>query len=207
MITTSLKYQCEYYLDSFLPPAQKLGMKVAAFLDPLFHGDLILNKDDYETAKRVVLDNMQRMNSTGSNIPVTSSSNKSNSSSTSTSDRMLVFKSSLMNITNKKAPPPLSLHPVTVDLEMATFLNLIRDNEMINFQTFWKSNYRNLPRLSQLARRYNVVPATSVYLEQTFSVAGAVKNIRRASLSSLSLRSLMILKKKNKIEKLRSFLP
>ncbi|CAF5041523.1 unnamed protein product, partial [Rotaria magnacalcarata] len=27
MITTSLKYQCEYYLDSFLPPAQKLGMK------------------------------------------------------------------------------------------------------------------------------------------------------------------------------------
>ncbi|CAF4264814.1 unnamed protein product, partial [Rotaria magnacalcarata] len=108
---------------------------------------------------------------------------------------MLVFKSSLMNITNKKAPPPLSLHPVTVDLEMATFLNLIRDNEMINFQTFWKSNYRNLPRLSQLARRYNVVPATSIYLEQTFSVAGAVKNIRRASLSSLSLRSLMILKK------------
>ncbi|CAF4541582.1 unnamed protein product, partial [Rotaria magnacalcarata] len=61
---------------------------------------------------------------------------------------------------------------------MATFLNLIRDNEMINFQTFWESNYRNLPRLSQLARRYNVVPATSVYLEQTFSVAGAVKNIR-----------------------------
>jgi hypothetical protein len=29
MISKSLKYQCEYYLDSFLPPAQKLGMKMS----------------------------------------------------------------------------------------------------------------------------------------------------------------------------------
>jgi hypothetical protein len=166
-----------------------------------------LNKDDYETAKRAVLDNMQRMDPAGFDIPVVSSSNKSYLSSTTTPDRMLAFKSSLMSIANNEAPPPLSIHPVTVNLEMATFLNLIRDNELINFQTFWKSNYSALPRLSQLARRCNVVPATSVYLEQTFSVASAVKNIRRASLSSLSLRSLMILKKKNNIEKLRSFLP
>ena len=79
---------------------------------------------------------------------------------------------------------------------MATFLNLVRDNELINFQIFWKDHSRTLPRLCQLARRYNVIPTTSVYLEQTFSVPGAIKNVRRASMSSLSLRSLVILKKK-----------
>ena len=76
---------------------------------------------------------------------------------------------------------------------------------MINFQTFWKSNYRTLPRLSKLARCYNVIPATSVYVQQAFSIAGAIKNIRRASMSSLTLRSLMIFKKKKDIEKLRLF--
>jgi len=110
-----------------------------------------------------------------------------------------------MNMANKKAPPTLSNQPVSVDLEIATFLNLIRDNQMIKFQTFWKNNSRVLPRLSQLARRYNVIPATALYSEQTFSVASGIKNIRRASMSSLSLRSLMILKKKKNIEKLRSF--
>ena len=71
---------------------------------------------------------------------------------------------------------------------------------------FWKANSGVLPRLSQLVRIFNVVPATSTYLEQMFSVAAAVKNIRRASLSSLSLRSLMMLKKKHELNKLRSFI-
>ncbi|CAF5218188.1 unnamed protein product, partial [Rotaria magnacalcarata] len=134
-----------------------------------------------------------------------SSSTSQALSSTTNSDRMMSFKSSLMNVTRKKASPPLSFQPVSVDLEMAIFLNLIRDNESMDFQMFWKNNARALPRLNQLARRYNIIPATSVYLEQQFSVAGAIKNIRRASMSSLSLRSLIILKKKDKIEKIRLF--
>ncbi|CAF2789011.1 unnamed protein product [Rotaria sp. Silwood2] len=206
IINKSLNFQSEYYLDDFLPSAQKLGMTVAAFLDPLFHGDLILNKNDYETAKRVITNNMQQMDTTTPDISTMLPSTTLQALSSATnSDRMMSLKCSLMNVANKKASPPLSFQPVNVDLEMATFLTLIRDNESINFQTFWKNNAHALPRLSQLARRYNVIPATSVYLEQAFSVAGAIKNLRRASMSSLSLRSLMILKKKKNIEKLRAF--
>ncbi|CAF3973102.1 unnamed protein product [Rotaria sp. Silwood1] len=182
------------------------ALQVAAFLDPLFHGDLMLNKKDYETAKCVVMEDMQRISLTASDISASPSSSTSSILSTTTaSNRMVEFKSSLMAIAKKKTSIPLSFQPITPDLEMAAFLNLVRDNELMNFQLFWKTNCRALPRLSQLVRRYNVVPATSVYLEQTFSVAGAIKNLRRASMSSLSLRSLMILKKKNNIEKIRSF--
>ena len=54
-------------------------------------------------------------------------------------------------------------------------------------------------------RRYNVTPATYVYLEQTFSVAGAIKTAIRASMSSVVLRSLMILKRRQNIGKPRQF--
>ncbi|CAF2094555.1 unnamed protein product [Rotaria magnacalcarata] len=206
IINKSLNFQSEYYLEDFLPGAQKLAMKVAAFLDPLFHGDLILYKEDYEAAKQLLTQNMQQMDLTSPDTSTIFSSSTSQAlSSTTNSDRMMSFKSSLMNVTRKKASPPLSFQPVSVDLEMAIFLNLIRDNESMDFQMFWKNNARALPRLNQLARRYNIIPATSVYLEQQFSVAGAIKNIRRASMSSLSLRSLIILKKKDKIEKIRLF--
>ena len=180
---------------------------MAAFLDPLFHADLLMNQGDYETAKHTLLREMHQMDAIVANLSTISSSTTSRalSSTTTNSNRMLSFKSSLMNMNKKKAAASLSNRPVGVDLEMATFLNLVRDHELINFQIFWKDHSRTLPRLSQLARRYNVIPATSVYLEQTFSVAGAIKNVRRASMSSLSLRSLVVLKKKKNIEKLRQF--
>ncbi|CAF1373411.1 unnamed protein product [Rotaria magnacalcarata] len=90
---------------------------------------------------------------------------------------------------------------------MATFLILVRDNESIDFQMFWRNHSSVWPRLSQVARQYNVIPGISVHLEQLFSVAGAINNTRWPSMSPITLRSLMILKKKKNIEKLRSFAP
>ena len=179
---------------------------MAAFLDPVFHSDLIPYTDDYEMAKQVVIEAMQQIDllMPGASAMYSSIESRDSSSATNLAPAML-FKLSLMNITRKQASPPLSIQPLSVDLEMATFLILIRNNESIDFQRFWKNHTRVLPRLSQVARQYNVISATSVYLEQAFSIAGAIKNIRRASMSSVTLRSLMILKKKKNIEKLRSF--
>lgn len=184
------------------------SFQVAAFLDPVFHGDLLSYKEDYDIAKRVVIEAMEQVDLLTSDGSTMFSSNESrNSSTTANTAPIMFFKSNFMNMTGKKASAPLSLQPLTVDLEIATFLILVRDNESIDFQVFWKSHARVLPRLSQVARQYNVIPGTSVYLEQLFSVAGAIKNIRRASTSSITLRSLMILKKKKNIGKLRSFTP
>jgi hypothetical protein len=125
-------------------------------------------------------------------------------SSTLVADRLQALKTSLLTIVKKKASPPLASKPLSTDSELTSFLSSVRDNEGIDYQTFWKTHYRSFPRIAQLAHKYNAVPATSVYSEQLFSVGGAIKNTRRASLSSSSLRSLMILKTKENLNKLRS---
>ena len=117
----------------------------------------------------------------------------------------MLFKPSLMTAIRKQASPPLSVQQLSVDLEIVTFLILIRDNESIYFKSFWKNYTRALPWLSQVAVQNNEIPVTSVWLEQVFSVADAIKNIQQASMSSVTLRSLMILEKKKNIEKFRSF--
>ncbi|CAF1957957.1 unnamed protein product [Rotaria magnacalcarata] len=208
VINKSLYFQSKYYLDAFLRSAQKIGMKVAAFLDPVFHGDLIAYKEDYEMAKRVVMEAMQQTDPLEPDASAVLSYDESrNSSSTANAAHIMLFKSNFMNITGKQASAPLSIQPLTADFEMAAFFILVRDNESIDFRMFWRNHSCVLPRLSQVARQYNVSPGTSVYLEQLFSVAGAIRNIRQASMSSITLRSLMILKKKKNIEKLRSFAP
>ncbi|CAF4501224.1 unnamed protein product [Rotaria socialis] len=157
---------------------------VAAFLDFVFHADLTSNKDDYETAKQIVMKAMQQI------------------------DLIVPGASGVPSLTESRGKTHyhhLSIQPLSADLEIATFLILFCDNESTDFQIFWKNHTRVLPRLSQIARQYNAIPAASVYLEQVFSVTGAIKNIRQASMSSVTLRSLMILRKKKNIEKLRSF--
>ncbi|CAF3811865.1 unnamed protein product [Rotaria socialis] len=145
---------------------------------------LTSNKDDYETAKQIVMKAMQQI------------------------DLIVPGASGVPSLTESRGKTHyhhLSIQPLSADLEIATFLILFCDNESTDFQIFWKNHTRVLPRLSQIARQYNAIPAASVYLEQVFSVTGAIKNIRQASMSSVTLRSLMILRKKKNIEKLRSF--
>ncbi|CAF3264340.1 unnamed protein product [Rotaria socialis] len=163
---------------------RRRNLSSPAFLDFVFHADLTSNKDDYETAKQIVMKAMQQI------------------------DLIVPGASGVPSLTESRGKTHyhhLSIQPLSADLEIATFLILFCDNESTDFQTFWKNHTRVLPRLSQIARQYNAIPAASVYLEQVFSVTGAIKNIRQASMSSVTLRSLMILRKKKNIEKLRSF--
>lgn len=44
IINKSLQFQCDYYLDSFLPAAQKLGMKMSSFSLILSGSCFLLNK-------------------------------------------------------------------------------------------------------------------------------------------------------------------
>lgn len=174
-------------------------------MDPTFHTDLMLNDTDYEYIKQLIIQKMKNIDFVNPYISQQLTTMTKVSLSTSRTSRVFSLKKYL-NSTDIRASTSLSAQPLTIDSEIFTYVNLVRQNEELDFQSFWKTHFISLPRLSQIARIYNVVPATSTYLEQTFSVAGAIKNIRRASLSTLSLRSLIMLKKKNDLEKLRSFI-
>ncbi|CAF3912969.1 unnamed protein product [Rotaria sp. Silwood1] len=155
----------------------------------MFHMDLMRNDVNYQYTKQLIINKMKNIDLIDPLPRQKLSTTTTSASSISLVERMSAFKKSLLNSVDVKISPSLSSQPLSVDSEIFTFLNLVRENESAEFQSFWKANHSSLPRLSQMARIFNVVPATSTYLEQMFSVAGAVKNIRRASLSSLSLRS------------------
>ena len=110
---------------------------MAAFPDPVFHPNLIPYEDDYEMAKQVVIEAMQQIDLLMPDASAMYSLIESRDSSSATNlAPAMLFKLSLMNITRKQASPPLSIQPLSVDLEMATFLILVRDNESIDFQSF-----------------------------------------------------------------------
>ncbi|CAF3781937.1 unnamed protein product [Rotaria magnacalcarata] len=107
VINNSLYFQSKYYLDEFLPSAQKIGMNIATFLDPVFHGDLIAYKEDYEMAKRVVMDSMQQTDPLAPDATAVLSYDESrNSPSTANTAPIMLFKSNFMNITGKTASAP-----------------------------------------------------------------------------------------------------
>ena len=70
-----------------------------------------------------------------------------------------------------------------------------------NFQEFWVSHDKQLPRLASLVRRVNVIPATSVCSEALFSVGNFLQRKQRSSLSSRTLRYLLVLKNRHLLDK------
>ena len=77
---------------------------------------------------------MQQMDLLMPDVPATYSSIEYRDSSSAINlSVVMLFKSSLMNITRKQVSSPLSIQPLSVDLVMVTFLVLIRDNELTDF--------------------------------------------------------------------------
>ena len=63
-----------------------------------------------------------------------------------------------------------------------------------NFSAFWTKYREHFPRLCRVAQHVNIIAATLVPSESVFSVGNYVARKQRTSLSSTSLRHLMVLK-------------
>lgn len=87
--------------------------------------------------------------------------------------------------------------------ELVLFTQLICSFKS-NFSAFWIQHRERFPRLYRIAQRVNIIPATSVPSESVFSVAGYVARKQRTSLSSTSLRHLMVLKESYRLKELRA---
>ena len=57
------------------------------------------------------------------------------------------------------------------EIEKGMYSYLCLDTGLVNPLIWWRDNEKYFPRLSQLARKYLCVPATSVPSEHVFSVA------------------------------------
>jgi len=67
-------------------------------------------------------------------------------------------------------------------------------NKNIDPLEWWKTNEVYLPRLSQMARDYLAIPATSVPSEQSFSMGKNLITDKRNRLAGKTIRFCMCLK-------------
>ena len=85
------------------------------------------------------------------------------------------------------------------DTEVALFTNAIKTK--LQFREFWRIHRSSFPRLVLLVHRYCIIPATSVTSESAFSISGFLARKQRSSLSSRTLRHLLVLKyRKNAVK-------
>ncbi len=89
--------------------------------------------------------------------------------------------------------------PMTLNKEISNYIKAARDAD--DFQQFWALHGKELPHLSNLVRRTNVIPATSISSEAVFSVASFLQRKQRSSMLSTTLRYLLVLKNRQVLEK------
>jgi hypothetical protein len=118
----------------------------------MFHTDLMHYEVDYEYTKKLVIHKMRNINLVNpyplEQSCVTTTLSSSSSSSISLVDRVSTFKKNLLNSANVKMSSSLSSQPLSIDSEIFIFVSLVRENDGVEFQWFWKANSGVLPRLS-----------------------------------------------------------
>ena len=105
----------------------------------------------------------------------------------------------MVGMTTGTAPP---VRLLSVEEELTLFIQSIQIFKG-DFSSFWITHRIRFPRLYRVAQRVNIVPATSVASESVFSIAGFIARKQRSSLTSTSLRYLMVLKESHRLDGLR----
>jgi len=148
------------------------------------------------------INNISTNVSTALTTTTTTPLSSSSTSSLSSSHAILSKKHSakqLMNLLAGINTNQSNTRSVSADVEISLFLSAIKTKD--NFKQFWSTHRQSFPRLITLVYRYCLVPATSVASESAFSIAGFIARKQRSSLSSRTLRHLLVLKyRKNLIK-------
>ena len=167
-------------------------VQIAAFLDPETHNDM--SQDDFSKAMEIVKQKLEQMSTTTS----------SSSTTTTTTSLPLSLPTSQMTLSKKDAAKQRmnqlagigmnqsNDRSITAAVEISLFTNAIKTKQ--SFKEFWSTHSQSFPRLVTLVRRYSIVPATSVASESAFSICGFIARKQRSSLSSRTLRQLLVLK-------------
>ncbi|CAF4088679.1 unnamed protein product [Adineta steineri] len=200
--TTALNY-LDMYIEKHLSKGQQEGMLIAAFLDPETHNDM--SQDDFSKAMEIVKQKLEQMSTTTSSSTTTTTTRSSFLPlSLPTSQMTFSKKDAAKQRMNQLAGIGMNLsndRSITAAVEISLFTNAIKTNQ--SFKEFWSTHNQSFPRLVTLVRRYSIVPATSVASESAFSVCWFIARKQRSSLSSRTLRQLLVLKYRKNLLKFK----
>ena len=172
----------EFDIDSVL-------LQVASYVDPEIHQHL--SEEDKQAAKRILPNLMKNETAlTINSTPQTSTVVKATATLT---DKLKILVGMSVSAESSKL--------LTIDDELTLFTQAIQSYKG-EFASFWIQYRERFSRLYNVARRINIVSATSVPSESIFSIAGYVARKQRVSLSSTSLRYSMVLKESHRLDAL-----
>lgn len=171
---------------------------MAAFLEPNVY--CRLTEEEKRSAKKMIMEKLKSINFSPTNINIATIGN-SNTSSTS-NHSILDQLAQLCGFTITPAASQTVMRIPTCDEEVSLYVAKAKEGD--DFRTFWNKHNDQLPRLSQLARRYCLIPASSVASEAAFSRAGYIQRKQRSSLSPKALQQSMLLQDRQLVERLES---
>lgn len=87
-------------------------------------------------------------------------------------------------------PTPMT-HEQQIENEISSYLDFPTAEVETSPLVWWKAEYRRFPTLSQLAKRYLCLPATSVPSEQVFSTCGHIVSSLRGRLLPKNVKKLI----------------
>ncbi|CAF1488902.1 unnamed protein product [Adineta ricciae] len=192
LLKKSIQAQFEYYFDYQLSKQQKELMLIASFLDPETFVDI--SPEDKQKVKAILPAYMRK---------------EAQYTIQSTTSTPVVIHKPAQSLTEKLkmmvgiSTTVRATRPPSVEDEIILFNQAIQSYNG-SFSAFWLQFRDQFPRLYRVALRVNIIPATSVPSETIFSIAGFISRKQRSSLSSTSLRHLMVLKESHKLEQLRN---
>jgi len=160
-----------------------------------------MDDNDRKTAKKLIFRKLNGTNADGSTL-------SSSSTTTTTSTTTKTTKNKLNPLDKLAAVCGLTItssttskKAMTLDEELCSYIKAAKSSD--DFQEFWAAHHEQLPRLSKLVRRTNIIPATSISSEALFSVASYLNRKQRSSLSSKTLRYLLVLKNRRVLDKFK----
>ncbi|CAF4222260.1 unnamed protein product, partial [Rotaria magnacalcarata] len=166
---------------------------VAAFLDPSIYR--VISDTDRKAAKKIIFKKLEKSNINH----LTSLSSSTTTTTTIRASKLSPLEKLAAVCGHTISSTTVTEKLMTLDEEISSYIKEALSAD--DFQEFWTSYCTKLPRLSSLVRRINVIPATSVTSEALFSVASFLHRKQRASLSSRTLRYLLVLKNRQVLEK------
>ncbi|CAF1510336.1 unnamed protein product [Didymodactylos carnosus] len=154
---------------------------VAAFLDPAVYNEL--DNTDRMCAKKLIFRKL-------ANASIHHNTLSSSSTPQTTTTKSNAFQKLAVACVRVLPSSISATKTMTLDEEISNYIKLAKSVD--NFQEFWVVNAKQLPRLANLVRRVNVIPATEAF----FSIANFIQRKQRSSLSLQTLRYLLVLRKR-----------
>ncbi|CAF1428026.1 unnamed protein product, partial [Rotaria sordida] len=184
----------EYYFEKHVTDEQNIITLVSAFLDPTTYRYVT---DGHRKEAEAILLNENSIIHSKLNLQTTSLSSSQSTDITSTIKQEKNNSSDILYNLYKSCGLSCNRmsnnsHKWTVKEELCHYLSTVDENQ--TFSQYWNNHKTRLPILSSIVRRYNIISATSISSESTFSISGFIQSKHRASLSPEMLRYSMILR-------------